>query len=222
MSGGLDGLLLLAALLVGAGITGVVLRLRRSHLERQRHLLDNLVAGRTSELRHALAALERLAGMDPLTEVMNRRRFMEMAAAELARADRTGRPVAVAMLDLDHFKQINDRHGHLAGDEALKLVARQLAKQCRVSDLLARFGGEEFVLLLPETGLAGAMTMLERVRVAIAGSGFRHDGRAISLTASIGLAVREDRPESLDRLLARADHALYEAKRGGRNRVVAS
>lgn len=217
----MGGLLMLGAILAGAVFTGVVIRLWALHQERRRHVLNQLVDRRTAELRHALAALERLAGIDPLTEVMNRRRFMEMAAAELGRAVRNGQPLVLVMLDLDHFKTINDRYGHPAGDEALRMVARLLAAQCRASDLLARFGGEEFVMLLPETGLAGAMVMLERIRRAVATTAFQHEGWPVGLTASIGVAGWRGEAETLDTLLARADAALYEAKRAGRNLVIA-
>lgn len=165
-------------------------------------------------------ALDALAHTDPLTGVANRRRFMEEAAHELARARRHGHPLSVVMFDLDHFKAINDRHGHAVGDAALRHVCAVVAQCLRAEDLLARLGGEEFAVLLPHNTQDAAMALAERLRVAIASQPLMAGGsRAIALRASFGV-VEVHTDEALDPdALRRADAALYEAKHGGRNRV---
>ena len=126
------------------------------------------------------------------------------------------------MLDVDHFKVVNDRHGHAAGDEALKALTRVCQRECRSSDIIARHGGEEFVVLLPETTLESARAVVERVRRAIAEERVAAaNGVSFSITVSGGLTERRD-GESLEVLLARADDALYQAKRAGRDRVTAA
>jgi diguanylate cyclase (GGDEF)-like protein/PAS domain S-box-containing protein len=164
--------------------------------------------------------LDMLAHTDTLTGVANRRRFMEQAALELARARRHGHPLSVVMFDLDHFKTINDRHGHAAGDAALRHVSTVVAECLRAEDLLARLGGEEFAVLLPYSAQDAAVALAERLRLAIAAQPLATaQGLAIPLRASFGVVeVRND--EALDPdALRRADAALYEAKHRGRNRV---
>jgi len=151
--------------------------------------------------------VRRLARTDGLTGVANRRAWDEALPRELARAGRSGQPVCVALLDLDHFKQYNDRHGHQAGDRFLKQAAAAWQAVVRRSDLLARYGGEEFAILLPDCGLDDAMEIAERLRTA------QPEG-----TCSVGVA-RWDGHEDVTALVARADRALYAAKEGGRNRV---
>lgn len=142
--------------------------------------------------------------------------------AELDRAQRYGSMVGLLMVDLDHFKEVNDTYGHLFGDEVLRTVARVLAAEARSSDVAARYGGEEFVIVLPETGLQGSQILAERVREEIARLRFQApDGTTFSMTASIGLACYPAQGiNDVDSLLARADEALYRAKAAGRNRVV--
>ncbi|CAA7626400.1 putative Diguanylate cyclase [Magnetospirillum sp. UT-4] len=164
-----------------------------------------------SELRH-------WASTDPLTGIANRRFFIESLDREFERAQRYGRPLGVLVLDVDLFKSVNDRFGHAAGDEALKIITRVSVDCLRESDLLGRLGGEEFGVLLPETGLAGTSETAERLRAAVAAATFIVDGEARPLSVSIGCAVL-DGDADLDRLLARADKALYRAKAGGRNQV---
>lgn len=158
---------------------------------------------------------EHLASRDSLTQVLTRRVFLEACAQELARCRRHGRSMAVLLLDLDHFKAVNDTHGHQAGDRVLVDFAQRITGLLRRPDLLARFGGEEFVLLLPETTQEEAVAVAERILVRVAE---RVEGLPY-ITASIGLATNRPDEELVDTLLARADRALYKAKEEGRNRV---
>jgi diguanylate cyclase (GGDEF)-like protein len=166
-------------------------------------------------------ALRELATTDPLTGALNRRQLFELAADETRRADRYVRPLCFAMLDLDHFKAVNDRHGHTAGDEALRIVAAAVRAGLRSHDLLARYGGEEFAVVLPETSLDTARAAMDRIRAAIAALRFDVGGAALRLTVSAGV-VAWTAGETLGTVLDRADAALYEAKRRGRNQVVAA
>jgi diguanylate cyclase (GGDEF)-like protein len=181
---------------------------RKASDEKQR--LEELVAERTAEL-------ERLATTDVLTGALNRRRIFELAAAELARAARYEQPICLAMLDLDHFKSINDRFGHAVGDEALRAVADVVRGQLRTVDLLGRYGGEELMVVLPQTAREAARVALERSRAAVAA--IRLSAASATVNVSGGV-VEVQRGESLEAGLRRADAALYEAKRSGRNRLV--
>ncbi len=172
------------------------------------------------ELERAYADLGRLARTDPLTGLANRRHFMETLEQEVERLDRYGRPLAVVSLDLDHFKSVNDTHGHAAGDEVLREVSRVLHSVCRDMDLAARMGGEELALLLPETDAVGARIVAERVRERIAGTAYRSpSGQAFRVTASLGVATGRAKVSG-EALLQAADEALYRAKDAGRNQVV--
>lgn len=165
-----------------------------------------------------LEELARAARRDPLTGAANRRAFDEELAREIARAGRTGAPLAVVALDVDRFKTFNDEHGHAAGDAALAAVAARAGETLRAGDLLARTGGEEFAVLLPGADLAAAFDAAERIRTGIAAAAVEVAGRVLAVTASFGCA--ELRPgEDGDALLGRADARLYDAKRAGRNRV---
>ncbi|WP_448206381.1 diguanylate cyclase [Azospirillum sp. sgz302134] len=181
--------------------------------------LEARVAERTRALEEANAKLEELATIDPLTGVWNRRHFLEFAAAELGRARRHGRRLSVFLLDLDHFKAVNDGYGHAAGDEVLRTAVARARGALRTSDQIARFGGEEFVILLPETDLPGAHIVAERVRAAIAGAPVSVDGRHVTVTGSLGVAEWNGAEPSIEQTLRRADAALYEAKQAGRNCV---
>lgn len=193
------------------------------------HQLEQRVAQRTQELDEALsqlsaanAALWEKNQLDGLTGVKNRRFFDEQLTAEIKRSSRAQLALSLLLIDIDHFKQVNDRYGHLAGDACLRAVA-QVVRDClqRPSDELARYGGEEFVALLPHTDPVGALQMAERIRSAVATLTFDYEGQPIPVTVSIGCATTVPaRNYVSDKMIAAADAALYEAKRSGRNRVV--
>jgi two-component system chemotaxis response regulator CheY len=161
---------------------------------------------------------------DALTGLHNRGAITAAAEAELARAQRSGAPLSVALLDLDHFKQVNDHYGHQAGDQALRLIAAEAREQVRPYDLVGRWGGEELLLLLAGTTLQEATSIAERVRATIAATPLiRADGRQLALTASLGVASTETSGErTLEALVRDADAALYRAKAAGRNCVRSS
>lgn len=173
----------------------------------------------------AVAALERLATTDGLTGLFNRRLALDRLHNERERAGRSGRPLTVILLDVDHFKSVNDTHGHDVGDAVLKAVAATLAKAVRSMDTAARYGGEEFLLILPETDVEGGMRLAERTRQALEKLRLKlPQGGSLKLTASFGVATWKPggHAESIEGLLKRADEALYAAKSGGRNRVCVS
>jgi diguanylate cyclase (GGDEF)-like protein len=167
--------------------------------------------------------LRALSSTDPLTGLLNRRAFFESAERELANGLRHGFEVAVLLMDIDHFKSVNDEHGHAAGDQALVAVAACLQASLRQGDVLARHGGEEFVILLTHCGRLSAIGFAERLRVAVSeiqlGSG---DEAGFTLTASLGIAASGDNGSQLSALLSQADAAMYCAKRAGRNQVMAA
>lgn len=165
----------------------------------------------------------RRAGMtDGLTGVHNRRYFDHRSLIEFSQAVRHRYPLACLFLDIDHFKAINDRHGHQTGDEVLRQVGRLIQRSLRTGDLAARYGGEEFVVLLPRTDLAGAREVAERIRLMVQEAPFvTPEGGTVSATLSAGLAMLPVDATSFAELLAAADRALYQAKRAGRNRTMA-
>jgi diguanylate cyclase (GGDEF)-like protein/PAS domain S-box-containing protein len=163
--------------------------------------------------------LTRLANTDALTGLLNRRRFMECASSEFARAGRYRRELAILMLDVDHFKHINDTHGHATGDQTLMNMAQCMQRLLRATDWPARWGGEEFAVLMPETTLAGAALLAERLRAELAALEVETPGGPLRFTISIGVAARADDDRHFMALMERADAALYAAKHGGRNRV---
>lgn len=164
--------------------------------------------------------LEELSNHDALTGLSNRRHFYELAAQEVERATRLGSPLAVAMLDVDHFKKVNDQHGHATGDLVLKTLSATCRAVLRQVDVVARYGGEEFVLLLPHTGLETAISVLERLREVLARKQVEATtGSHVDFTVSIGITLMRANESDVDAMLARADAALYEAKRLGRNQV---
>jgi diguanylate cyclase len=174
---------------------------------------------RNQELKESMTRIEQLANVDELTQVWNRRALMRFVEEEVGRAERTGSEFCLALIDLDHFKRINDTFGHPRGDQVLKEVAAVIATGLRTSDRLGRFGGEEFVCVLVDTSLEGGRAVLERVRSRIAHGNWDGLEATCGLTLSAGLAAR--RPgENVDALLERADAALYQAKRAGRNRLM--
>lgn len=172
------------------------------------------------EQRRARDAALRLSRFDSLTGLNNRDHFLGEVEQEILRAARSGRSFALLMLDLDGLKPANDRFGHAAGDQLLRAVAEAISGDIRVTDVAARYGGDEFVLLLPETDLAGAMLVADKVRVDIGRLALPRDGAAIRATASIGLVSYPDDGRTSNELMRRADLAMYEAKRRGRDQVV--
>lgn len=162
---------------------------------------------------------ERLAQQDPLTGLNNRRAFYDKTSPLWSQAIRHAHPSAVMLLDLDLFKEINDAHGHAHGDDVLKALANILKQAIRQGDILARWGGEEFIVFLPETSKQEAMALAERLRAAIAGMRIPHETGDTAVTASFGIAQLESRHITLDALIAAADECLYQSKQNGRNRV---
>ena len=200
--------------------------------QKQRDAREQEVAGRLKSLAERVAHMEQEAQgyrehleeqrqkalIDPLTGLPNRAAWTERLEYEIAQWQQHGNTLSLAMLDLDHFKRINDNYGHLAGDKVLKIIATVLRKRLRGSDFIARFGGEEFVLLLPATPPAVGAKLLETLRAAIEACPFHFKGERVTITVSMGLAAF--RPgEHSDLVLKRADQALYRAKNAGRNRV---
>jgi len=170
------------------------------------------------KLARSLEQIQELVSYDELTKAFNRRSMMARLEQERSGAERTGTGFAVAMLDLDHFKQVNDGFGHSAGDAALKAFVQVVHATMRETDVFCRYGGEEFLMLLTDTDLAAAATAVERVRLAVAAHDWTPVARGLALTVSAGLAGWR-KGENLEPLLNRADAALYRAKRNGRNRV---
>ncbi len=168
------------------------------------------------------ARLEELSRIDYLTQLSNRRHLMEVLNAESSRAVRHGGAMSLVLADIDHFKRTNDQFGHPVGDRCLQLVANTLVSQLRKSDHAARFGGEEFAMVLPETDADGATVVAERFRAAVAASCLLVEGKKVPMTVSLGVATFPGGEiRTVERLIKAADAALYAAKDAGRNRVVA-
>ena len=162
---------------------------------------------------------EQLATLDPLTGINNRRAFYDKAIPIWNVTQRHNRNLSLILLDIDNFKRVNDAYGHAYGDEALKAMAGVVMKSIRDHDVAARWGGEEFILLLPETDIQEAAALAERLRSAIAGIHLSHAGAEIAVTASFGVVQRETHHNTLDVLISTADNYLYQSKEMGRNRV---
>lgn len=191
-----------------------------SALQAERENLEHTVADRTRELSEANARLERLAVTDGLTGLFNHRRFQEALHSELLRCERHKRPLGVLMLDVDFFKKVNDSMGHPAGDELLRRLAEVLGKDLRQTDLISRYGGEEFAVLLPETTKAEALQVADRMREAVEQKVNVEKVWTQHITVSIGVATFPEDGKTAEAVLEAADQALYVAKRQGRNRVV--
>ena len=197
--------------------------------------LREMVSRRNAELAQALRQNRELAIHDDLTGAYNRRHIIQVLQQEQLRAQRTGRSFCICLMDLDHFKDINDRFGHLAGDDVLKQFAARVTGEIRVLDRVGReaaaepgengtfgrYGGEEFLLVMPETAMEGALACAERIRERIAATEFHTEGGSLHMTVSCGLTRYRD-GEDMRVMLARADQALYLAKELGRNRIEAS
>jgi diguanylate cyclase (GGDEF)-like protein len=160
-----------------------------------------------------------MAATDPLTGLANRRKLMERGAEEIVRLQRFKQPLTLIMIDLDHFKVVNDTHGHAIGDQVLKETAHACVGTLRDIDMVARAGGEEFAILLPQTPLARALEVAERLRQAIARIDIAANSARVTITASLGVAEHIATDTSIDQLMIRADRALYRSKADGRNRV---
>lgn len=191
------------------------LSLRRT----QKMLEEEIELRKESEERLKVISLkyQKMATQDYLTGVSNRRFFMERAQEELSRANRYTHPLTFMMMDIDHFKNINDTYGHHAGDQVLKNVASICTDNLRVHDLFGRIGGEEFSAMLPETNLNDAIVVAERIRKSVEDAEWVIDGKKVSCTISIGMSQLNDDSETLDNLMKKADEALYLAKSSGRN-----
>jgi diguanylate cyclase (GGDEF)-like protein/PAS domain S-box-containing protein len=172
-----------------------------------------------SDKREAMERRRHAVFSDHLTGVANRRAFFEAAELELTRNRRQPRPTSLILLDADHFKRINDRHGHPGGDAVLRQLGQLLTSTFRQVDVVARVGGEEFAVLLPSCGLEDALSVAERLRAQVARQSLGFDGAHIEYTISAGVAACEGESLDLEALMKRADKALYAAKAGGRNRV---
>ena len=198
-----------------AGWERLTLAQRLDEATRQLELTRSLLADKQRECDELASALAHDAHSDALTGLFNRRKFNDLCAAEIARSVRYATPLALIMVDVDHFKSVNDVHGHLVGDRALVDVARVLNERMRSSDALCRWGGEEFMILAPHLELACAVQMADKLRLAVADADFGPAGR---ITCSFGVATLREGDRAID-LILRADTSLYRAKRTGRNCV---
>jgi len=181
---------------------------------------DRQIQAIMADLDEARLKAENLSRFDALTGVLSRRAILEALDEEVERAKRHGHALTCLMLDLDRFKRINDTHGHQFGDKALQRIAQVVSGLCRTNDHLGRYGGEEFLMILPETHIDGAIMLAERVRLVVAETHL--DRHAERVTISIGVSEWHDDEGSSNTLISDADRALLEAKSSGRNHVVAS
>ncbi|MDP1824530.1 MAG: GGDEF domain-containing protein [Archangium sp.] len=194
------------------------LRLRNGDLVKIGRTIFKFIASNNIEAAYH-DEIYRMTTVDGLTQVFNRRYFEDAIERELSRSRRYTRPLSLVLLDIDHFKKINDTYGHLAGDAVLKEMALTVRARTRREDVFARFGGEEFALLLPEVDQKGAAHLAEKARKLVEKHTFIFDGEDIAVTMSAGVATVQKKNESHTELIRRADEKLYEAKSAGRNRV---
>lgn len=200
-----------------------VLRLMNKNAIRHMPVLDGgRLCGMLSirELTRAYELLQIEANTDPLTEVSNRRPFLKTLEMEFDRARRFDHPLCVAMVDIDHFKSVNDTYGHDAGDKVLRAMSGLLISEFRTIDMVGRLGGEEFALVFPHTDLAGARIACNRLVGSIRGAKVPVDGATVSITVSVGIATATAQSTSGAAVLKRADEMLYTAKAAGRDRIV--
>jgi len=184
----------------------------------ERKEIESKLAEANAHLERANRRLEELATTDELTGLCNRRHFLETLGQECRRASRTGADLALAMLDLDHFKAVNDTYGHAVGDQVLVRAAAIMRHVARATDVVARYGGEEFMILMPETSAEEALHAAERIRAQIAGRPVCDGPHDTGVTASLGIsALKDGGPGGPEHLIRRADEALYAAKQAGRN-----
>jgi diguanylate cyclase (GGDEF)-like protein len=195
---------------------------RENHFSQGNFALFTTIAAEIAfafENARIFARMEELATSDTLTGLYNRRQFKALAAIEFERAVRYKKSMAVVMIDIDYFKKVNDNYGHAGGDLVLQSLSDLCKRSLRKVDIMGRYGGEEFVILLPETGIMEAQKTAERLRLEIAGMLTNTPKGAVRITASFGIAILDDKRNTLDSLLDCADQAVYGAKLGGRNRV---
>lgn len=171
------------------------------------------------ELEQSRQEIQTLAVTDHLTQIINRRHFFELADRELERFRRSGSPLTIVLFDIDNFKQVNDNFGHLGGDQVLQQVCKTCRSVARSYDIFARFGGEEFIFLLPGSNTQRARAFTDRLRQTVSNQAISVNGTVVSITISIGTAVTTSRGDTLDDLISRADHALYKAKNLGKNHI---
>jgi len=214
---------------IACAIVALIYSLRLHQVTGRQRRMAELVAERTAELLDrskqlevANAALEELAGLDPMTGLSNRRRFDAFLQQEWQRSNRSRLPLSLVMVDIDHFKQFNDLHGHLAGDECIRQVVGVIREAAnRVTDLGSRYGGEEFAIILADTPAEGALAVAEFIRKQVELLAIRHDlhpDKVVTISAGIATKDGNRYPRVLD-LIGACDKALYEAKNRGRNRV---
>lgn len=182
-------------------------------------LLEQQLAARTAELEEAGTRLAQLAQVDALTGLLNRRGFIEQGDAEIRRVFRTDRTFSLVLVDVDDFRRCNDRFGHACGDQVLQHAAALLGERARDVDRLARWGGDEFIILLPETDTEGAVALAEQLRDTVAGTPFDFRSHSLEITMTFGVSSYR-RGEALDNCVARADTALTQGKKRGPNRVM--
>lgn len=176
-----------------------------------------------TELKNKEEELKKLAFIDPLTNLFNRRYFIESAKSLLCISNRENTPTSILILDIDDFKVINDTHGHENGDHVILVIANKLQELCRESDIIARWGGEEFVILFPNTKLNGAIKIANKIKNQIASSSISMNySSSIKVTVSIGVALIDSLDDSFEPSLHKADKALYEAKKNGKNKIVSA
>jgi len=214
-----EGIWLFVALLLGGGLLIASVMAAVVHFLHGRSQRAE-IARVNAELVKLNEELQIQARFDALTGLVNRRHFLERLDGELHRSARFGLPCSLAILDIDRFKSVNDQYGHAAGDAVLRTFAQTLGQCLRSSDLAARFGGEEFAVLMPQTSVDGATELAERIRVAVQNTPVSGEGDVLRVSVSIGVAQWSG--ENPEQLIARADNAMYAAKSAGRNQVCAS
>jgi diguanylate cyclase (GGDEF)-like protein len=203
------------ALIVSLTMTTLLVSYSTLSLSSALHIAHEQIQAR----QKAEAELRKMATTDHLTGLFNRHSFFALANQMLGDTIQTQRNIALAMVDLDHFKQLNDTYGHITGDQILSAIAAVLSQAVRTSDVIARYGGEEFILVLKDTNEASALRLAERMRLQIAEQEFSANGDLIHITLSVGITVYNpsEPPVLIDDLILQADHALYSAKQNGRN-----
>jgi diguanylate cyclase (GGDEF)-like protein len=209
-----QSVLLFPLVLIGLG--WLMLTIRQQIMLR---LHNASLVDQTRSLEQANFELKTKASTDSLTELLVRRAFLERCNVEIDRSRRQGRPLTLVVVDLDHFKRVNDNYGHATGDLVLKTFASILRRDLRSIDVAGRWGGEEFVVLMPDTSLADALAVIERIRVIVSQQSFPSPADRLEVTMSAGLAEFDGTTQDPEHIVAQADKALYEAKRLGRNRT---